>query len=130
MAPKRTTRNSNRSGGRGNGYNGNEGENPDIATTIPQQLQDLLPIIITQVGNHIKSQRNRNDRPNDDSNNERNAEGGNERNNPRNVTTIAMETDAHIRNLWRAIRLSSVAKEIQARGREDVEGMAWDDFKA
>nr|GEU49709.1 hypothetical protein [Tanacetum cinerariifolium] len=42
---------------RGKGANGGGGV-PDFATIIAQQLQNLLPIIVTQVGNHVNNQGN------------------------------------------------------------------------
>ncbi|GJZ21803.1 hypothetical protein Tco_0558842 [Tanacetum coccineum] len=43
-------------GDRGNRANGGSGEVPDFATIIAQQLQNLLPTIVAQVGNHINNQ--------------------------------------------------------------------------
>ncbi|GJT75291.1 putative reverse transcriptase domain-containing protein [Tanacetum coccineum] len=44
-------------GGRGNGSNRYADEVLDFSTFIAQQLQDLLPTIVTQVGDHISNQR-------------------------------------------------------------------------
>ncbi|PWA55069.1 reverse transcriptase domain-containing protein [Artemisia annua] len=41
-----------RGGGRGTGNNNNNNENPDFETIIAQQLQGLLPTIVTQVAEH------------------------------------------------------------------------------
>ncbi|GKD50487.1 reverse transcriptase domain-containing protein [Tanacetum coccineum] len=43
---------------RGNRVNGGGGGVPDFATIIAQQLQNLLPTIVAQVGNHVNNQRN------------------------------------------------------------------------
>ncbi|GKC98278.1 putative reverse transcriptase domain-containing protein [Tanacetum coccineum] len=42
-------------GGRGNGVNGGIDEVPDFSMVIAQQLQNLLPTIIAQVGNHASN---------------------------------------------------------------------------
>ncbi|GJY04917.1 reverse transcriptase domain-containing protein [Tanacetum coccineum] len=42
-------------GDRGIGANGGDGEVHDFSMVIAQQLQDLLPTIITQVGNHVSN---------------------------------------------------------------------------
>ncbi|GKE91630.1 hypothetical protein Tco_1572725 [Tanacetum coccineum] len=42
-------------GDRGVGANGGVDEVPNFSTVIAQQLQDLLPTIITQVGNHASN---------------------------------------------------------------------------
>ncbi|GJX91051.1 reverse transcriptase domain-containing protein [Tanacetum coccineum] len=69
-------------GGRGNGANGGIDEVPKFATVIAQQLQDLLPTIVAQVGDHVSNQgniRSQNDNAVDDSIHEddRNANVGN-----------------------------------------------------
>ncbi|GKF14268.1 hypothetical protein Tco_0055730, partial [Tanacetum coccineum] len=43
---------------RDNGVNGGGGGVPDFATIIAQQLQNLLPTIVAQVGNHFNNQGN------------------------------------------------------------------------
>nr|GEW19340.1 reverse transcriptase domain-containing protein [Tanacetum cinerariifolium] len=42
-------------GNRGNGAHGGVDEIPDFSTIIAQQLQNLLPTIIAQVGNHANN---------------------------------------------------------------------------
>ncbi|GJT10027.1 hypothetical protein Tco_0857069 [Tanacetum coccineum] len=42
-------------GDQGIGVNGGDDEVPDFSTVIAQQLQDLLPTIIAQVGNHASN---------------------------------------------------------------------------
>ncbi|GJV17504.1 hypothetical protein Tco_1362827 [Tanacetum coccineum] len=49
---------SGRGSSRGNEANGGGGGVPDFATLIAQQLQNLLPTIVAQVGNHVNNQRN------------------------------------------------------------------------
>ncbi|GJX67242.1 hypothetical protein Tco_0302969 [Tanacetum coccineum] len=72
-------------GGRGNGANGGVVEVSNFSTIIAQQLQDLLPTIVSQVGDHVSNQRNigsQNDNVADDSIHEddRNVNMGNGRN--------------------------------------------------
>ncbi|GKG29697.1 hypothetical protein Tco_0419595, partial [Tanacetum coccineum] len=43
---------------RGNEANGSGGGVPEFATIIAQHLQNLLPTIIAQVGNHVNNQGN------------------------------------------------------------------------
>ncbi|GJV08165.1 hypothetical protein Tco_1345821 [Tanacetum coccineum] len=43
---------------RGNKENGGGGRVPDFATIITQRLQNLLPTIVAQVGNHVNNQGN------------------------------------------------------------------------
>ncbi|GJY99094.1 hypothetical protein Tco_0516524, partial [Tanacetum coccineum] len=72
-------------GGRGNEANGGVDEVPDFATVIAQQLQDLLPTIVTQLGDHVSNQgniRSQNDNVAEDiiHEDDRNANVGNGRN--------------------------------------------------
>nr|GEU84629.1 reverse transcriptase domain-containing protein [Tanacetum cinerariifolium] len=53
---RRTGDQDGRRGGRGNRSNGGINEVPDVSTVIAQQLQDLLPTIVAQVGDHIGNQ--------------------------------------------------------------------------
>ncbi|GKA90387.1 hypothetical protein Tco_0812257 [Tanacetum coccineum] len=67
---RRTKEQIGRGGGRGNGTNGGVDEVPDFSNNIAQQLQDLLPTIVAQVGDHISNQGingSRNDNAVDDS---------------------------------------------------------------
>ncbi|GJZ54956.1 reverse transcriptase domain-containing protein [Tanacetum coccineum] len=64
---------------RGNRANGGGGGFPDFATIIAQQLQNLLPTIVAQVGNHVNNQGN-NENQDDNINN----------NNHGNVRTVNM----------------------------------------
>ncbi|GJS20852.1 hypothetical protein Tco_0449484 [Tanacetum coccineum] len=66
----RTGERGGRGGGRGNGPNAGVDEVPDFSTVIAQQLQDLLPTIVAQVGDHISNHGingSRNDNAADDS---------------------------------------------------------------
>lgn len=47
-----------RAGGRGTGGDDTGNETPDVATIIAQQLRELLPTIVTQVGDHMSNQGN------------------------------------------------------------------------
>ncbi|GKB90934.1 hypothetical protein Tco_0963206 [Tanacetum coccineum] len=76
-ASKMDDPNYSRSGVRDAGNDGNEGGNPNIATIIAQQLQDLLLTIVTQVSNNVNNRGNGNGRRNDDNNTRRNADEGN-----------------------------------------------------
>ncbi|GJY49653.1 reverse transcriptase domain-containing protein [Tanacetum coccineum] len=51
----RTSDQGGRGGDQGIGVNGGDDEVPDFSTVIAQQLQDLLPTIIAQVGNHTSN---------------------------------------------------------------------------
>ncbi|GKA80733.1 hypothetical protein Tco_0787425 [Tanacetum coccineum] len=51
-----------RGGDQGVEANGGVNEVPDFSTVIAQQLQDLLPTIIAQVGNHVNNQGNNGNR--------------------------------------------------------------------
>ncbi|GJX76374.1 hypothetical protein Tco_0323185 [Tanacetum coccineum] len=84
-----------RGGGRGNAYNGdignngnnddigNAGGNVDIAAMIAQQLQDLLPTIVTQINNITNNQGNDNGGSGYNNTNKENNEEGREQGNPR-----------------------------------------------
>ncbi|GKA28364.1 hypothetical protein Tco_0714532 [Tanacetum coccineum] len=67
-----------------NGDNDNNGGNPDIAAMIAQQLQALLPTIVTQISNSAINQRNGNGGCGDDNSNEGNNDGVHEHCNLRN----------------------------------------------
>ncbi|GJV48297.1 putative reverse transcriptase domain-containing protein [Tanacetum coccineum] len=107
-------------GDRGNEANEGVDEVPDFSTVIAQQLQDLLPTIIGQVGNHAN-----------------NIQGD-----VRNVITKKMESVQDISGCGdnqkvKYIAGSFIGKEltwwntqVQTRGREAAVGMTWEDFKA
>ncbi|GKC55386.1 putative reverse transcriptase domain-containing protein [Tanacetum coccineum] len=86
-------------------------ENPDIAAIITQQLQNIIPQIVTQVTNNLN-----------------NANGGNG-GNGRNGGTM----DVLTRHSWPVIpenMMGRVNTQVQARGPEAAIGMSWVDFKA
>ncbi|GJY75815.1 putative reverse transcriptase domain-containing protein [Tanacetum coccineum] len=91
---------------RRSGPNNNNDENPDIAAIIAQQLQTILPQIVTQVTNNVN-----------------NANGGNGGNNGFCTTK------------WDLGFMACNPKEydgkgVQAKGREATIGMSWTNFKA
>nr|GEZ26161.1 putative reverse transcriptase domain-containing protein [Tanacetum cinerariifolium] len=111
-------------GGLGNGANGGVDEVPNFAIVIVQQLQDLLPTIVAQVGDHVSNQGNigsQNDNAIDDSifEDDRNVNVGNYRNGCSYKDFVACKQ----RNLmWNS--------EVRTRGREAAVGMTWEDIKA
>ncbi|GKA30280.1 putative reverse transcriptase domain-containing protein [Tanacetum coccineum] len=99
--------------------NNNE-ENPDIAAIIAQQLQTILPQIVTQVTNNVN-----------------NANGGNGGNNGCTYKGFMACNPKEYDGQGGAIALTrwikkmeNVIDNIQARGREAAIGMSWTDFKA
>nr|GEV56806.1 putative reverse transcriptase domain-containing protein [Tanacetum cinerariifolium] len=136
--------------------NNNNNENPDIATIIAQQLQTILPQIVTQVTNNVNNANERN------GGNGRN--GGNSRNNgctykgfmacnPKEYDgkggAIALtrwfekienviDNSGCVENQKVKYAASSFVNkaltwwntQVQARGREAAIGMSWADFKA
>ncbi|GJW52747.1 reverse transcriptase domain-containing protein [Tanacetum coccineum] len=130
--------------------NNNNNENPDIAAIIAQQLQTILPQIVTQVTNNVN-----------------NANGGNGGNGGNNGCTYkgfmacnpkeydgkggAIALTRWIKKMENVIDNSGCAEnqkvkyaassfmnndltwwntQVQARGREATIGMSWTDFKA
>ncbi|GJZ27027.1 hypothetical protein Tco_0571280 [Tanacetum coccineum] len=73
-----------RGGGRSVGNDGDNGGNPDTSAMIAQQLQALLPTIVTQINISVINQGNRNGGGGDDNSNGGNDNGGNEHGNHRN----------------------------------------------
>ncbi|GKB65837.1 hypothetical protein Tco_0927249 [Tanacetum coccineum] len=65
------------------GNDGNNGENPNIAPMIAQQLQALLPTIVKQISNSVINQGNGNGGGGDNNSNGGNDNGGNEHGNHR-----------------------------------------------
>ncbi|GKB13006.1 putative reverse transcriptase domain-containing protein [Tanacetum coccineum] len=90
---------------RGNGANGGGGGVPDFASIIAQQLQNLLPTIVAQVGNHINNQGN-NEKQDDNVFND---------NNQGNVKTINMNNG----------RGGCSYKEFMACNLKDYDGKGW-----
>ncbi|GKA23756.1 ribonuclease H-like domain-containing protein [Tanacetum coccineum] len=91
----------------GNGANGCVDEVPDFSTVIAQQLQDLLPTIIAQVGNHAS-----------------NIQGD-----VRNVSVNNSQGVVHARGFWHVTQRTMMERVVQTRGREAAIGMTWEDFK-
>ncbi|GJS53895.1 reverse transcriptase domain-containing protein [Tanacetum coccineum] len=104
-------------------------ENPDIAAIITQQLQNIIPQIVTQVTNNVN-----------------NSNGGNGRNggnngcsykaflacNPRDYDGKggAVALTRWIEKMEYVIENSGCAENQKARGREAAIGMSWVNFKA
>ena len=70
-----------RAGGRGTRSDDSSNETPDVDTIIAQQLWELLPTIVTQVGDHISNQGN-----NVSGNDQVDNDGGSDHVNDRNHT--------------------------------------------
>ncbi|GJS15010.1 hypothetical protein Tco_0409482 [Tanacetum coccineum] len=109
-------------GGRGNRANGGVDEVPDFSTVIAQQLHNLLPTIIAQVGNHASNIQGdvRNVIMN-------NGQGGCSYKeilacNPKDYDG---KGGAIVYNHW-----IEKMELVQTRGREAAIGMTWEDFKA
>ncbi|GJY10592.1 reverse transcriptase domain-containing protein [Tanacetum coccineum] len=108
----------------------NDNENPDIAAIIAQQLQTILPEIITQVTNNVNNVNNAN-----------NGNGGNGGNNGCTFKAFQScnpkEYDGKGGAIVRYASSSLVNKaltwwntQVQARGRVAAMAMTWDEFKA
>ncbi|GJX48429.1 putative reverse transcriptase domain-containing protein [Tanacetum coccineum] len=104
---------------KGIGANGGVNEVPDFSTIIAQQLQDLLPTIIAQVGNHASKIQG----------DVRSANMSNGRNGCSykdfmacNLKDYDGKGDAIIYTRW-------IEKMESIRGREAKVGMTWEDFK-
>ncbi|GJR97805.1 putative reverse transcriptase domain-containing protein [Tanacetum coccineum] len=97
--------------------------NPDIATIIAQQLQNILPHIITQVTANV---------------NNANRENGNGGNNGCSYKTFTACNPKEFDGKGGAVALTHWIEkmesmwntQVQARGREAAIGMSWNDFKA
>ncbi|GJZ72405.1 putative reverse transcriptase domain-containing protein [Tanacetum coccineum] len=85
----------------------NDNENPDIAAIIAQQLQTILPGIVTQVTNNV--------------NNANNSNGGNGGGGNNGCTFKAFQS---------CNPKEYDGKGVQARGRVAAMAMSWNDFKA
>ncbi|GJX05548.1 reverse transcriptase domain-containing protein, partial [Tanacetum coccineum] len=117
----RTREQTGQGGGRDNGMNRGVVEVPDFPIVVAQQLQDLLPTIVAQVGDHISNQ------------------GINESRND-NVTYDSIHEDDRNVNVSNGRSGCSYKKfmackpkefdEGQARGREAAIGITWEDFKS
>ncbi|GKA64978.1 putative reverse transcriptase domain-containing protein [Tanacetum coccineum] len=127
-------------GGQGSEGNGGVDGVPDFSTIIAQQLQNLLPTIVAQVGNQGRSQgvgRNQNgDAVNDHiRGDDGNATEGNDRRgctykeflacNPKEDSQRVKYTTGSF--VGKALTWWN--SEIRTRGREAAVGMSWEDFK-
>ncbi|GKA59609.1 putative reverse transcriptase domain-containing protein [Tanacetum coccineum] len=93
-----------------------ESDNPDIAAIIAQQLQTILPQIITQVTNNV---------------NNANANGGNGGNSGRSYKTFLACNPRDYDGKGGAVALTRWIEKMESeRGREAAIGMSWVDFKA
>ncbi|GJW51252.1 hypothetical protein Tco_0092603 [Tanacetum coccineum] len=106
---RRTSEQGGQGGGRGNGSNGGIDKVPDFSIVIAQQLQDVLPTIVAQVGDHISNQ------------------GINGSQNE-NVTDVSIHEG--VRNVNMSNGGSGCSYKEFARGQEAAVGMAWEDLKA
>ncbi|GKA36838.1 putative reverse transcriptase domain-containing protein [Tanacetum coccineum] len=101
--------------------NSGNDENPNIAAIIAQQMQNIIPQIVTQVTNNMNNNNNNNN----------------------NTTTMQImgmvgTMDVPTRRSWLVIPETMMEKEaltwwitrVQERGREGAVGMTWVEFKA
>ncbi|GJW09720.1 putative reverse transcriptase domain-containing protein [Tanacetum coccineum] len=103
----------------------NNNENPDIAVIIEQQLQTILPQIVTHVTNNV--------------NNANNGNGGNGGGGNNRCTFKAFQScnlkeydgkgGAIVLTRW-IKKMENVIDNIQARGREAAMAMTWNELKA
>ncbi|GJW50955.1 reverse transcriptase domain-containing protein [Tanacetum coccineum] len=102
----------------------NNGENPNIVEIIAQQLQAIIPQIVTQVTNNVNN-RNRNGG---------NRNGGNGNGGNNNGCTykefLACKTRYFDGKGGAIVVTRWIEKMESTRGREDALGMTWEDFKA
>ncbi|GJS37082.1 hypothetical protein Tco_0535464 [Tanacetum coccineum] len=118
----------------GNGANGGGGGVPDFATIIAQQLQNLLPTIVAQVGNHVNNQGN-NKNQDDNVTNDNNQGNVRTMNNGRggcsykefmayNLKEYDGKDGVIVYTCW-----IEKMESVQTRGRESIVGITWEDFK-
>ncbi|GKA63498.1 hypothetical protein Tco_0763104 [Tanacetum coccineum] len=124
--------------------NDNENGQPDIAAIIAQQLQNIIPQIVTQVKNNMNNKNNNNNNGNNNNNN------GNNNNNNGNVGNNwcsykgfqacgpkeydgkggAIALTRWIEKMENVLDNSGCSENQKARGHEEVIGVTWNDFKA
>ncbi|GJV57457.1 reverse transcriptase domain-containing protein [Tanacetum coccineum] len=113
--------------------NPNNGANPDIAMIIAQQLQGIIPQIVTQVTNNVN-----NANANGGNGNGGNGNGGNVLKRWIEKMESVMDISGCVNNQKVRYASSSLINkaltwwntQIQARGHEDAMGMTWEEFKA
>ncbi|GJR86341.1 hypothetical protein Tco_0210352 [Tanacetum coccineum] len=139
---------SEQTGREGERYGDQEGGGrfPEFATIIAQQLQNLLPTIVAQVGNHVNNQGN-NEKQDDNVINDNNEGNVRTMNNRQggcsykefmacNLKDYDGKGGAIVYTRW-IEKMDSVQdmngrgenQKVQTRGREAAIGMTWDDFK-
>ncbi|GJX42566.1 reverse transcriptase domain-containing protein [Tanacetum coccineum] len=120
-------------GGQGNEVNDGAEGVPDFSTIIAQQLQNLLPTIVAQVGDQCRN-------PGNDRNQNGDAVNDNIRGDVRNVTEINDRRGCTYKEFLAcnpkeydgkggAIALTWWNYLIHTQGREAAIGMSWEDFK-
>nr|GEU35922.1 reverse transcriptase domain-containing protein [Tanacetum cinerariifolium] len=125
-----------------NGGKGNTGGNLNIATMIAQQLQALLPAIVTQISNSTINQGNGNGGGREDKSKGENNEVGHEHRNLRNgdnnyignrclykVFLVCKPKEFDGKGSALAYTRWVEKMESVAKGRAAAMGMEWDDFK-
>ncbi|GJX06904.1 putative reverse transcriptase domain-containing protein [Tanacetum coccineum] len=129
-------------GGQGSSRGG--GGVPDFATIIAQQLQNLLPAIVAQVGNHVNNQWN-NGNQDDNVINDNNQGNARTMNNGRGGCSYkefmaynpkdydrkggAIAYTRWIEKMESIQDISGCGEDQKTRGREVVVRMTWEDFK-
>ncbi|GKE10116.1 reverse transcriptase domain-containing protein [Tanacetum coccineum] len=119
---------------RGNGANGGGGGVPDFATIIAQQLQNLLPTIVAQVGNHVNNQGNNNNQDDNviNDNNQGNVRTMNNGRGGCSYKEFMAYNPKDYEGKYGAIVYTSWIEKmesVQTRGREAKAGMTWEDSK-
>ncbi|GJS34243.1 putative reverse transcriptase domain-containing protein [Tanacetum coccineum] len=97
----------------------NNEENPDIAAIIVQQLQNILPQIVTQVTNNVNN-----------ANGGKGRNGGNGGNGGKNSCTYKNQKVKYAASSFVNKDLTWWNTQVQERGREAAIGISWTDFKA
>ncbi|GKD40936.1 putative reverse transcriptase domain-containing protein [Tanacetum coccineum] len=111
--------------------NDNENGQPDIAAIITQQLQNIIPQIVTQVTNNVNNGNNNNNNGNNNNNNGNNNNNRNGGNNGCSYKGFQACGPKEYDGKGGAIALTHwIEKMENARGREAAIGMTWNDIKA
>ncbi|GKC75938.1 hypothetical protein Tco_1126712 [Tanacetum coccineum] len=106
-----------------NRQSGNDdNQNPDIASIITQQLQNILPQIVTQVTNNVNNENANGGGGNGNGGNNGCSYKGFMACNPKEVKFAASSFVNKDLTCWNT--------QVQARGHEAAIGMSWTDFKA